>query len=270
MWKTGFWLVVMAALLSGPAIAGEQPQPSYWALWDHSEEFNLETIDHSDWDALLQSHVVVAEGGVRQFRYAGVGKKEMKSLDRYLKRLSKTDPRLYRKAEQQAYWMNIYNALSVQLISDRLAGGTPLNGEVLTAGERSAKVIKVAGEKLSLDDIEHRILRPLWQDHRIHFGLNRASMDAPNMAPRAFTADNLKPLLKAAAVEFINDDRGMAFEDGELVLSRLFDDYRQDFAADHKTLLKVFAHYAQDRKALYLLGHQGPVRYVSNSALNSP
>lgn len=264
----GFWVAVVM-LITSPVLAGEPPQPSYWALWDQSNERNYAAIDHSDWDVLLQSHVVPTQGGVRQFGYADIGREERKVLNRYIKRLGKIDPRQYRKAEQQAYWMNLYNALSVQLIVDELADEAP-EGAALSVDDKTQSVVKVAGQKLSLDDIEHRILRPLWQDHRIHFGLNRAAMDSPNMAPRAYTADNIKPQLKASAVEFINDDRGLAFDDGALVLSRVFSDYRQDFAVDHKTLLKFFAHYAKDRKALYLLGHQGPIRYVSNPALNSP
>jgi hypothetical protein len=131
-------------------------------------------------------------------------------------------------------------------------------------------VVKIEGKRLSLDDIENQILRPIWRDHRVHFGLNRGSMDAPNMDARAYTALTIKQQLKDSGVSFINDDRGVRLSGGTLFVAQLFGDYQSDFAQDRKTLLKLLAHYVRDKKALYLLAHQGPISYVSNKALNSP
>lgn len=264
--------MLLFSVACGLVHASIPAKADYWKKWDQSNERNLSQIDHRAWDNLLQRYVVTTPGsGVRQFRYGALNSTDRKALDRYIQHLADLDPRDYRKQEQQAYWMNFYNALTVQWISKHLdTVAEHPNSQAITNKVLSEKIVKVAGEKLCLNDIEHRILRPLWHDHRIHFGLNRGTMDSPNMDGRAYTAKTIKQQLKDSGVGFMNDDRGLKFNNGVLQVSRLFGDYRTDFAKDEKTLLKLFAHYVQDKKALYLLGHQGPIQYLSNSRLNTP
>ena len=69
-------------------------------------------------------------------------------------------------------------------------------------------MLTIEGEELSLNDIEHRILRPIWQDPIIHYALNCASMGCPNLQPLAFTAKNTDSLLETGASEYINHPRG--------------------------------------------------------------
>src|SRR5690606_34716025 len=128
--------------------------------------------------------------------------------------------RAYNRLEQQAYWMNLYNVLSVKAVRDSLPAITA--GDGLPVDFLAAKRVKVADRLLSLSDIEGSILRPIWQDHRIHFGLNCASMDCPNMDRRAYTAATIKEQLKEAGTRFVNDDRGVHYADGKLTFSRIF------------------------------------------------
>ena len=258
-------LVVTLALTSWGSLAAQQSAE----FWSKSNEANNHVIDHGVWDTLLASYVVeTSDSAVRQFRYRDMDPGAGKMLQGYLKSMAAIDPRGFSRQEQLAYWLNVYNALSVQQILPHVAANT---GTVsLPATLWSEKAIKIAGQKLSLNDIEHGILRPVWQDHRIHFGLNCASMDCPNMDSRAYTAATVRDQLKTAGTRFVNDDRGVRYAAGQLTVSRLFEDYREDFASDPKTLMKVFAHYARDMKALYLLGYQGEFHYFRDSRLNTP
>jgi len=261
---------VISLMLAQWVMAG--PAAEYWAMWDASDEGNAETIDHSAWDNLLRSYTVVEPAsGIVYVRYGDFDAAAQKTLKRYIDDLAKIDPRAYPKLEQKAYWMNLYNALSVQAVLEnfdalKAAGFSQrLDGSVLDQDR-----VKIAKEKLSLNDIEHRILRPIWKDHRILFGLNCATHDCPNLAAQAYTADNIKELLAAAGKRFINEDTGVVYSDGVLYASRLFQDYLADFAADERMLRKVFAHYSQDMKALYMLGYNGEITYVTDSRLNMP
>ncbi|WIO75184.1 DUF547 domain-containing protein [Porticoccaceae bacterium LTM1] len=259
-------------LLAGVSLnASAEYQAQYWSFWDQSKN-TLKTIDHSDWDSLLKNYVVTNHpSGINRFRYADVSKSDRKKLDRYIDSLTSTDPREYRKSVQKAYWINLYNAVVVQQILKNY----PVKSlaEVDKGGEKGPwddTYIKVQGQKLSLNDIEHRILRPIWSDHKIHFALTDGSLGSPNLQPTAYTSQNMKPMLKQAGRDFINHPRGLTLEKNVMHCSKIFKDCRSDFCKSDKSLLKLFAHYAEDRKALYLLGFQGEVQYQTDLALNAP
>jgi len=266
-----FCILLPLALFAGSSVLAA-PQSEYWPIWDKSNENNLGAIDHSRWDGILGTYAVSEEEqGIINFRYADMDTQARKQLDGYIGSLEAIDPRDYSKLEQKAFWMNLYNALSVQAVLENFA-------ELQSAGFAqsmapdvwSKKRVKVAREKLSLNDIQHRILRPIWKDHRILFGLNCATRDCPNLSPRAYTADNIKEQLADAGQRFINKNAGVLYSNGVLHASRLFQEYMTDFAADEKTLTKVFAHYAVDMKALYVLGYTGGIDFTTDSRLNMP
>ncbi|MCV6604380.1 MAG: DUF547 domain-containing protein, partial [Porticoccaceae bacterium] len=118
--------------------------------------------------------------------------------------------------------------------------------------------------------IEHRILRPLWQDHRIHFALVDGSLGSPHLQPSAYTGRTVRAMLKQAGREFLNHPRGLQLEKGKMRASKVFADNSTDFASNQAGLLKLFAYYVDDRKALYLLGFQGEIEYHQDLALNAP
>lgn len=267
-----YFALTLCLLLFPPAAVTAAPAADYWSFWDSSDERRVAVIDHAVWDELLGRYVVTAsESGVNRFRYGDVGDADRKALARYIDHLADLDPRAYRKREQQAYWMNLYNALSVRVVLAHYTDGAGApETSPLAASALSKNRIKVAGKKLSLNDIEHRILRPIWQDHRIHFGLNCATLDCPNMDSRAYTGSTVQKQLKEAGRRFVSDRRGVHYADGQLRVSRLFQDHRGDFADSEKALLRLVAHYADDRKALYLLGYDGRIQYNQDLRLNGP
>jgi len=261
-------LSLLSLIVSFNVIAA--PKSEYWAFWDKSKDQSHRTINHTAWDDILGRYLTINhQSGVNRFRYGDVSSSDNKKLNRYIKSLTKLDPREYNRHEQKAYWMNLYNALTVQLVIKNypVESITDIGG-VFSSGPWNKDLIKLEGKKLSLNDIEHRILRPLWKDHKIHFGVVCASVSCPNLQPVAFTGRNVDRLLKKAGKEYINHPRGVHLEKGVMQVSSIFDWYGDDFSKDKKKLTKILAHYADDRLALYLLGFKGKIKYDYDWALN--
>lgn len=261
---------LLTAIL-GMANAQAATDRQYWAYWDHADDWNRETISHQDWDKILKHYVVNKETGVNRFRYGELNRSDKKLLAGYIDKLSATDPRKFSRKEQQAYWLNLYNALTVKVISDHypVKSFSEISSKHPSRDPLNTQLVRVTGQALSLNDIENRILRPIWKDHKVHFGLNCADMSCPGLLPVAFTGKNVKELLKNSGREFINHKNGVTLKNGRLTASSMFSQYKEDFARDDKALLKVFAHYADDRLALYLLGFQGKIDFVHDRSLNS-
>ncbi|MBV1931208.1 MAG: DUF547 domain-containing protein [Porticoccaceae bacterium] len=265
-------VLAVVTLVFVSAGASAASKASYWAFWDRSNSSNFKSIDHSELSFLLGTYVVTDHpSGINRFRYGAVSKGHKRRLEDYIATQQKIDPRNYSRDEQKVYWLNLYNALTINLVIDNYPVDSIKDiSSTFGRGPWDKPLAKVAGQKLSLNDIEHRILRPIWKDFKIHFGLVCASLGCPNVQPAAFTVANSKKLLKQSGRDFVNHKRGLQLEKGHLQVSSLFDWYGSDFASDQKTLLKIFAHYSDDRKALYLLGFSGDISYNYDWRINSP
>lgn len=240
-------------------------------FWQVHDDHNLATIDHSLWQAVLSRHLDAKHSsGINQFGYSQVDANSRSDLNSYLNQLATIDPRSYAKDEQMAYWINLYNALTVRLIIDNLPVDSITNlGEKLTSfGPWDDIAVKVAGKELSLNDIEHGILRPIWQDPRIHYAVNCASMGCPNLMPKAFTASNLEQQLELAAVDYVNHERGVSFIDDELWVSSIYHWYKVDFGDSDSTLIEHLASYAKPELKQQLEAYDGPVEHDYDWNLN--
>ena len=134
---------------------------------------------------------------------------------------------LYSRREQKAFWINLYNALTVRLVAESYSVGSIRD----IASPFDTKVVEVEGQPLSLNDIEHRILRPIWSDARIHYAVNCAAIGCPNLLPVAFTGPNTGQLLELAAHGYINHRRGARIEDGGLIVSKIYGWFTEDFGS---------------------------------------
>ena len=238
-----FTLCLWCTVAIGSASVSAAPDANPWALWDRSDENNSAAIDHSAWQTILDDYVVTLADDRTTFRYQAVTEAHKTLLAGYLQQLAGIDPRDFNRATQMAYWINLYNALTIQVVLDHPSKNSILRmgGGWLPRGPWDDDVIAVAGQKLTLNDIEHRILRPLWQDHRIHFAVNCASIGCPNLADQAFSAAQLEQQLQAAERAFLGHPRGLTMVDGELQLSSIFDWYMEDFGKSREELLQYLA-----------------------------
>ncbi len=241
------------------------PKSELWDYWNVSNESNNQSISHQVWQQFLSKYVVV-KGQHHLVTYSSVSDTDKTQLQQYLTQLASIDPRQYSKQEQYAYWVNLYNALTVDLIIDNYPTKsiTKLGG-FFSFGPWGDELIDVAGKTLTLNDIEHRILRPIWQDPRTHYAVNCASLGCPNLQITAFTSQNTDALLEQAAHDFINSDKGVKLSASSTQLSSIYDWFKVDFGSDDTGLLKHIQQYRPGIKEMV-----GKVSYDYDWSLNQP
>jgi len=231
-------------LLSGSVAAAPDSQAQeFWTA--HDEQSTIE-ISHEAWQDLLDKYLDADHAsGVNRFDYAAVGKADRKVLDNYLDLLQSVDTAKLSKNEQLAYWINFYNALTAQVVLEEYPVDSIRKIRFLASpfGPWDKNLVKVQGRKLSLNDIEHGILRPIWKDPRIHFAVNCASIGCPNLVDEAFTASNADELMEEAAKDFINHARGVEIKGETLVLSSIFDWYGSDFGSNEAEIVAYISKF---------------------------
>jgi len=180
----------------------------------------VKAFDHSIWNDLLQKHV--SEKG--NVNYKGF-KKDALKLKSYLTSLSKDMPDdSWSKDEKMAYWINAYNAFTIQLIIDKY----PISSIKDIENSWDIQFINLGDKMFSLNDIEHKILRKM-NDPRIHFGIVCASVSCPKLQNVAFEASNLDRQLDDAAKEFLADPARNNLSENSIELSKIFKWFAKDF-----------------------------------------
>jgi Protein of unknown function, DUF547 len=230
-------------LLASAALAW----PTYAQSFDHS---------HMAWTALLKKHLVLIEGGkASQVRYAGMAA-DRPALQAYLKTLSSVSEASFdgfTKPQQVAFLINAYNAFTVELILTRypkLASIKDL-GNLLRSPWKQ-KFVPLLGTTVSLDGIEQDRLRARgrYDEPRIHFAVNCASIGCPPLREEAFVAERLDAQLDEQARRFMSDrsrNRWNA-DTAKLEVSKIFDWYGGDFKLGHRGISSpaaFFARYAE-------------------------
>ncbi|MCB2100678.1 MAG: DUF547 domain-containing protein, partial [Rhodobacterales bacterium] len=161
-------------------------------------------------------------------------------LSAYIERLAAARPAALNRAEQMAFWINLYNALTVRVVLDHYPvmsiRDIDISPGFLADGPWGAPLVAVDGTDVSLNDIEHRILRPLWRDPRVHYAVNCASLGCPDLAARPYAAGDLEARLDTAARAYVNHPRGAAVKDGRLVVSSIYVWFGGDFGGDDGVL----------------------------------
>ncbi len=263
--KTVALFAFLSIILPDWALAA--PDSKYWAYWDKSNPDSSAVINHDIWQEVLDKYLVLRPDANR-FRYRNVSQKDRDKLDKYLRELSALDPRNYSKAEQKAYWINFYNALTVDLILEHypLKSITKI-GPWYRFGPWDSDITRVAGQKLTLNDIEHRILRPLWEDSRIHYAVNCASLGCPDLSSKVFTATTTDQMLDELARRFIRQEKGVSWIDGRLTLSRIYEWYEKDFI-DQEGVVLHLRQFASSATARKLKKYTGVIQYQYHWGLN--
>lgn len=237
---------VASGIASAEAFA---PKSELWERWAAHSPTDTAIIDHSEWDAFLARYLVVQSASVNRVAYAKVSDADRKRLDDYLSALSAVGISNFSRNEQRAYWINLYNALTVDVVLDHYPVESirdiSISPGFFSIGPWKKKLIRVEGEEISLDDIEHRILRPIWKDPRLHYSVNCASLGCPNLMPTAFTASNSEGLLDQGARDFINSDHGARFDaQSRLIASSIYDWFQEDFEGNEAGVIAHMRLYA--------------------------
>ncbi len=208
------------------------------AAFDHS---------HAAWTALLKRHVVLVDGGkASQADYAGFAR-DRAALRAYLVGLSsvtRAEFDAWTKPQQLAFLINAYNAFTVELILTRypeLASIRDLGS--LFSSPWKQKFFTLLGEKRHLDWIEHEVIRRpgAYDEPRIHFAVNCASVGCPMLREEAFVAERLDAQLEEQTRRFLSDRSRNRYDPqaGKLLVSQIFDWYGGDFAAGHRGIASL-------------------------------
>lgn len=232
-------------------------------------------VDHAAWDRLLKTYVKPGTDGLNRVDYAAFKRDGQAALKDYIRALEAVDPATLDRPEQFALLANLYNAKTVDIVLDHypvnsirdisLGGG--LLG-VFSAGPWKAKVLKMKGVELSLDDIEHGMLRPVFKDPRVHYAVNCASVGCPNLGTEAFTGAKLDAQLNAAARAYVNHPRGADPKPDGLVVSSIYDWYQKDFGGNEAGVIAHLKSYADPPLAKKLEGATSIADYAYNWSLN--
>jgi hypothetical protein len=249
------------------------PKADLWPRWESHDPSSSAVVDHSAWARFLDRYLVTDHpSGINRVRYGEVTSEDRRELESYIDGLQGTPVSRLNRDEQMAYWINLYNAVTVKVILDHYPVSSitriDLSSGLFARGPWDAKLLRVEGEELSLNDMEHRILRPIWRDPRLHYAVNCASMGCPNLQNRAYTAANLEGLLEKGAREYINHPRGVALQGNKLVLSSIYDWFQEDFGGSEEGVLRHLRRYAAAELAGKLDGYSGRISYGYDWSLN--
>jgi hypothetical protein len=237
------WLgqALVTAITTAAALRPAQAQAP---AFDHS---------HAAFTALLRQHVRLVRGGqTTQVAYAGF-KADRAALKVYLDSLSAVAPASFAgwsKAERQAFLTNAYNAFTVELILTRYPDLKSIKdlGNLLSSPWKP-KWVPLLGSKLSLDDIEHAMLRKRgdYDDPRVHFAVNCASIGCPALREEAFVAARLDAQMDEQTLRFMSDRTRNRYnaQRGRLELSKIFDWYGEDFQLGHRGIASLPAFAAR-------------------------
>ena len=225
-------LFVLAASVVTPAFAADDPIEQF-------RPTGGEAFDHSAFGVLLERHVKPDSAGYNRVDYRALAA-EHDALDAYLDTLLAASPATLSVDEAHAYWINLYNAKTLDVVLDhypvesirriKLEGGGFLAS--LKPGPWSVPVVTVDGVELSLDDIEHRIIRPIFEDPMSHYGVNCASVSCPNLMATAYTGANVDALLAESGRQYVNHPRGVEVRRGRIVASKIYSWYADDFGGE--------------------------------------
>jgi hypothetical protein len=257
-------LLLPALLLAPGPLTALGPAPGHPAPAD-AVAARPAAVDHAAFDRLLKKHVN-AQGLVN---YVGF-KADAKVFNQYLTQLSTNPPApSWSQAEQMAYWINAYNAYTIRLVLDHypVQSIKDIGSKIqipLVNTPWAAKFFSIGGEKMSLDHVEHDILRKQYNDPRVHFALVCASLSCPRLRPEAYTAARLNQQLDEQGRDFLNNPAKNQVGKTQARLSRYFDWYRSDWEQNGQSVAKWVNRYAATK-----MDANAPISYLDyNWSLN--
>jgi hypothetical protein len=196
----------------------------------------------------LARHVRTGPDKVNRIDYAAFKAKDHAALRAYLESLQRIAVTKLNRAEQFAFFVNLYNAATIDVVLSHYPVASitkiAISPGLFAIGPWGKKVVRIEGIDLSLDDIEHKILRPLWRDPRVHYAVNCSSVGCPDLARTPYTAAKLETMLDAAARGYVNHPRGVAVRDGAVTASQIYSWYAKDFGRTDRAILDHIRRFA--------------------------
>lgn len=207
----------------------------------------MSSTDGSDvnasYNAFLETYVK-SKDGINLVAYDAVKDEDAAALEKYIETLADTNISEFSDDEKMAYWFNLYNATTLNLILDNY----PVDSIKDIDDPWSQKLVNVRGATMTLDEIEHDTLRENYDEPRIHFAVNCASIGCPNLKLTAWEASTLDADLTKAAKDYIASSRGIMVRGEDINASKIFDWYQEDFGSNEEETLNYLSQFATGEK----------------------
>ena len=250
-------LLAIAASVATPGFAADDAIEQFRPMGEGS-------FDHSTFDALLEKHVKPDAEGYHRVDYRALAA-DRDALDAYLADLTAASPADLSEDEAHAYWINLYNAKTLEVILDHYPVESirriNLGGALFKPGPWSKEILTVDGTELTLDDVEHRIVRAIFLDPMSHYGLNCASVSCPNLMADAYTGANLDALLAESGRLYVNHPRGVDVRGDRITASKIYDWYADDFGGEDQLKAHWMGLAEPDKDAAIEAAEIGRYRY---------
>lgn len=223
-----------------------------WAQYGSGYGSMTETGEMMDtlaaYDDLLARYVSDPDSqGLTHFNYGALkdSPEDMKVLETYIVALEVKHPESFTVPEAVVFWANLYNALTLRVVTQNYPVRSIRNiRSGFRPGPWKRKLTIVGGKPLSLDDIEHGILREKFPSPMIHYMINCASIGCPNLLNRVWRAERLEADQIQAARAYINSPRGVKITPSGLELSSIYKWFAEDFGRDDASILAHVRTYA--------------------------
>lgn len=247
---------------------------SLWPKWEVNNPLSQKVISHQLWQNFLNRRVITNEENINLVDYAHMTRTDLNLLKDYLKSMAEINIDNYNRNEQLAYWLNLYNALTVQTVANYYPVSTiqeiNISPGLFSIGPWGCNLITINGTPLTLDDINNRIIRAIWNDPRTHYALSNATIGAPNLNRKAYQGKALEEQLNNAASTYINSLRGVSVIEGKLIISKLYDWYEEDFGGTKQDVIFHLAQFAKEPLRSQLKHTNTVDSYIYNWHINSP
>lgn len=245
--------------------------PVFYSKMYDGEKGVQANVARSQWTMILQNYTYRDGRGYVFVDYHNLSRSSahMENLNAYIDTLRIQYPSTLPKEQAIVYWANLYNALTVQIV----AQNWPVQSiREIKSGYRKGpwrrKLITIEGQNVSLDDIEHKILRPLANSPLVHYMLNCASIGCPNLKQNPWVVETLDTDLENAARAYVNSERGVRIENGRIQVSKIYKWFRKDFGGSTSSVLTHLRKYADPRLRAELNGLEKFDAYAYDWSIN--
>ncbi|WP_425409913.1 DUF547 domain-containing protein [Hyphococcus sp.] len=231
---------------------------------------STETLSHDAFASFIETYAAENESGVVLVDYGRVSQADRAALKQYLEKLQGIDPTALNKNEAFAYWANLYNALTIDIVLDNypVESIRDIKSGLFAAGPWKKDLASVNGVTVTLDNIEHDILREFWNEPRVHYAVNCASIGCPNLPSPPFTGARLDDRLTQAAKAYVNHPRGVRVRNGRVEASSIYKWFQEDFGGGQAGVIAHLRRYAEPELAGALAETKGVERYNYDWSLN--
>lgn len=241
-------------------------------FWNDSEPLGVINVDHAPLQEILQTYVVSDHpSGIARFDYESVSEADVEKLENYLDYLQLLEPRQLNKEEAKAFWVNLYNAATLNMVIDAYNSGrvTRVRSRGLPTRRWRRDIVRVALQDMSLDDILNGVIRPIYRDPRIHYALFFCTLGGPDMPTEVLSGENNEELLNKFEKDYLMHSRAVRLDGSELVLSEMFQNYDTDFAETPSALINYLSQHVPEPVG-QAMSQVTDIRFEYDWTLNQP